>query len=78
MTPDQLNTFQAVSGASADEVNIMIRSILGGLLILWACWMVVASLDHARNERGGTGEALQRVFRVGVVLTLGFLLIAYR
>lgn len=75
MTPDQINTFQSVAGISPQQVNLCIRTLAGSCLFFWATWMCQAFISHLRTERGSVGDILSRLFRVGIVLMLGIILI---
>lgn len=78
MTPQQITTFKDVSGISPGHLDLIFRMGVGGALTIWSLYMCVAFIHHLKKQRGSALEVIQRLFRVGIVMMVGLILIAYR
>jgi integrating conjugative element protein (TIGR03758 family) len=67
--------FYTAAGASAQSINILIRSVLCTIFFMWAAWNVYGQMRLVQHGECNIHELSMGVFRIAILCALIVILI---
>lgn len=75
MNSGVLAAFQTAAGIAPDKMNLFIRTVLLGIIFLWAAWCVYGEIHHFRHDGVEIDIALRKIMRILFIVAIMVVLV---